>query len=122
MTKIQMEQREVELRLRQTQSKLKLDADIAQARVNAQMELLKLEEVMSEGAKRKGPVILPKTEPISVQSKRDTLVSDGKCVLNMPSVAVPDSCRFPAVYTHRRTGRHFTGGAEKICPETNSLP
>ena len=24
--------------------------------------------------------------------------------------------------THRRTGRHFTGGAEKICPETNNLP
>jgi len=23
---------------------------------------------------------------------------------------------------HRRTGRHFTGGAEKICPETNNLP
>jgi len=25
-------------------------------------------------------------------------------------------------YTHRRTGRHFTGGAEKICPENNNLP
>ena len=23
---------------------------------------------------------------------------------------------------HRRTGRHFTGGAEKICPENNNLP
>jgi len=22
---------------------------------------------------------------------------------------------------HRRTGRHFTGGAEKICPETNNF-
>ena len=25
-------------------------------------------------------------------------------------------------HMHRRTGRHFTGGAEKICPETNNLP
>jgi len=25
-------------------------------------------------------------------------------------------------YVHRRTGRHFTGGAEKICPENNNLP
>ena len=24
--------------------------------------------------------------------------------------------------SRRRTGRHFTGGAEKICPETNNLP
>jgi len=24
--------------------------------------------------------------------------------------------------SHRRTGRHFTGGSEKICPETNNLP
>jgi len=24
--------------------------------------------------------------------------------------------------THKRTGRYFTGGAEKICPENNSLP
>jgi len=23
---------------------------------------------------------------------------------------------------HRRTGRHFTGGAEKFCPENNNLP
>jgi len=23
---------------------------------------------------------------------------------------------------HRRTGRHFTGGAEKICLENNNLP
>jgi len=23
---------------------------------------------------------------------------------------------------HRRTGRHFTGGAEKICPENSNLP
>jgi len=23
---------------------------------------------------------------------------------------------------HRRTGRHFTGGAEKVCPENNNLP
>jgi len=23
---------------------------------------------------------------------------------------------------HKRTGRHFTGGAEKICPENNNLP
>jgi len=26
------------------------------------------------------------------------------------------------VTTHRRTGRHFTWGAEKICPENNNLP
>ena len=26
------------------------------------------------------------------------------------------------VYNRRRTGRHFIGGAEKICPETNNLP
>jgi len=30
-----------------------------------------------------------------------------------------DECE---TYDHRRTGRHFTGGAEKICPETNNLP
>jgi len=23
---------------------------------------------------------------------------------------------------HKRTGRHFTGGAEKICPENNNFP
>jgi len=23
---------------------------------------------------------------------------------------------------HRRTGRHFTGGPEKICPENNNFP
>ena len=23
------------------------------------------------------------------------------------------------IYVHRRTGRHFTGGVEKICPESN---
>jgi len=26
------------------------------------------------------------------------------------------------VVQHRRTGRHFTGGAEKICPENKNLP
>jgi len=25
-------------------------------------------------------------------------------------------------YAHKRTGRHFTGEAEKICPENNNLP
>jgi len=25
-------------------------------------------------------------------------------------------------FWHRRTGRHFTGGAQKICPENNNLP
>ena len=59
MIELQMEQREMELRLRLEQAKLELDADMAQARVNAQMELLKLEEVMSEGAKRIQPAILP---------------------------------------------------------------
>ena len=49
MIELQMEQREMELRLRLEQAKLELDADMAQARVNAQMQLLKLEEVMSEG-------------------------------------------------------------------------
>jgi len=27
----------------------------------------------------------------------------------------------PAIWQHKRTGRHFTGGAEKICPENNNL-
>jgi len=26
------------------------------------------------------------------------------------------------VNNHRRTGRQFTGGADKICPESNNLP
>jgi len=25
-------------------------------------------------------------------------------------------------FSHRRTGRHFTGRAEKICPENNNFP
>ena len=29
---------------------------------------------------------------------------------------------FELVRMHWRTGRHFTGGAEKICPENNNFP
>jgi len=31
-------------------------------------------------------------------------------------------CHHYSAYHHRRTGRHFTGGAEKFCPENNNLP
>jgi len=28
----------------------------------------------------------------------------------------------PQGWHHRRTGRHFTGGTKKVCPENNNLP
>jgi len=42
-------------------------------------------------------------------------------------VTIPSSRYWPRVqlsfeHIHRRTGRHFTGGAEKICPENNNFP
>jgi len=97
------------------QAKLKLDADMAQARVNAQMELLKLERSnVRRCEKRKKPVILLKTEPISVQRKRNNLVSGGNGVINMPSVAVSDSCRFSAVYTCPSSSQIFASSANTV--------
>jgi len=48
-------------------------------------------------------------------------VAKKTCQMSKEKAYLAFDCKYVS-WSHRRTGRHFTGGAEKICPENNNLP